>query len=41
MTPTEMRDIIDNLVQQYGFEKVKNTIESILSFYERKERKDG
>lgn len=35
MTPVEMRDLIDTLVQQYGIDKVKTTIESILKFYEK------
>lgn len=35
MTPIEMRDIIDKLIQQYGFEKVNTTIQSILDFYKR------
>ena len=35
MTPVEMRNLIDALVQQYGIDKVKITIESILKFYEK------
>ena len=35
MTPVEMRDLIDTLVQQYGIDNVKITIESILKFYEK------
>ena len=35
MTPAEMRNLIDTLVQQYGINKVKITIESILKFYEK------
>ena len=33
MTPIEMRDIIDKLIKQYGFDKVNTTIRSILDFY--------
>ena len=35
MTPAEMRNLIDTLVQQYGIDNVKITIESILKFYEK------
>ena len=35
MTPVEMRNFIDTLVQQYGIDNVKITIESILKFYEK------
>jgi hypothetical protein len=35
MTPVEIRNLIDALVQQHGIEKVKITIESILKFYEK------
>ena len=35
MTPVEMRNLIDTLVRQYGIDKVKITIESILKFYEK------
>ena len=35
MTPVEMRDLIGTLVQQYGIDNVKITIESILKFYEK------
>lgn len=35
MTPVEMRNLIDTLVQQYGIDKVKITIESILKLYEK------
>lgn len=35
MTPIEMRDIIDKLIRQYGFEKINTTIQSILDFYKR------
>ena len=36
MTPIELRDIIDKLIKEYGFEKVNTTIQSILSFYKEK-----
>ena len=35
MTPVEMRNLIDALVQKYGIDNVKITIESILKFYEK------
>lgn len=35
MTPAEMRNLIDTLVQQYGIDNVRITIESILKFYEK------
>ena len=35
MTPVKMRNLIDTLVQQYGIDNVKITIESILKFYEK------
>lgn len=36
MTPIEIRDLIDNLIREYGKEKVIITIESILDFYKGK-----
>lgn len=36
MTPIEIRDLIDNLIREYGKEKVIVTIESILDFYKEK-----
>lgn len=40
MTPIEMRNIIDQLIQQYGFDKVNKTIQSILDFYAEIEPED-
>lgn len=36
MTPIEMRNLIDKLIREYGFEKVNTTIQSILDFYKKK-----
>ena len=36
MTPVEIRDLIDNLIREYGKQKVIVTIESILDFYKEK-----
>lgn len=40
MTPIEIRNIIDQLIQQYGFDKVNKTIQSILDFYAEIEPED-
>lgn len=39
MTPIELRDIIDNLIREYGKEKVLITLESILNFYKEEEKR--
>ena len=39
MTPRDMFEIIENLINKYGFEEVEITMESILDFF-REERRN-
>lgn len=36
MTPTKIRNLIDTLIEECGFDKVKITINSIIDFYEER-----
>lgn len=38
MTPREMFELIEDLINEYGFEAVQNTINSILEVFEKEER---
>ena len=38
MTPREMFELIEDLINEHGFEAVRNTINSILKVFEEQER---
>ena len=38
MTPREMFELIEDLINEHGFETVQNTINSILEVFEKEER---
>ena len=34
MTPREFYEILEELIEKYGYDKVKKTVESMFEFYE-------